>query len=287
MYFNMPYLQLMFLSLLVLLSSGCSRGMDEPEIEIIRGETTDVSSMTEEQWIRFKNNSINDILDRYEEESDSKAVVEIEDLSPTDNADNAEYITSPLFAHRNKTAKEIAPKKLVKSEDNSLEKVERFSQKTIKPQVRTSTRKNWLPPSTVERNEETIVSPVLNKPQKKTLIAWPVKGSIVSPYGAGPKGTNNGINIETQPGTLVRSAADGKVFHVGSIKKIGKVIVIQHTGKTVTVYSNIKNVKVEKGIKVKKGTPIASVLDNIRNRGELHFEVRKEGQSVDPTTLLP
>lgn len=264
---NFPYVQLMLLSLLLLLSSGCSRGDEELEVEIVHSSLPDVYQMSDIEWSNFKDKAIlgSESFDVSPPTEGEKMPVVVEELTPPARS-------SRLFSHH----KSITPSEVKEVKNEAEEKVERFSQKTIKPKVHTATnKKHRLPPNALNATKE-------------VSFVWPLKGEVVVPFGAPTNGsTNNGINIEGKSGGIVKSVESGKVLHVGSIKQIGKIILIEHPQKIISVYSHIKNVKVKKGEIVKKGAIIANVLDNIRNKGELHFELRKNGVGQDPSELLP
>lgn len=122
----------------------------------------------------------------------------------------------------------------------------------------------------------------------KGKIVWPVKGKIVSNFGThkdpkyGTKVRNNGIDILSEPGALIRSAAAGVVVYSGPFMNYQNVVIIDHSG-FMTVYAFLDQVMVKPDQIVKVGEPVGrlSVGQPI-----FHFEVRKQGKAVDPLSYL-
>ena len=125
---------------------------------------------------------------------------------------------------------------------------------------------------------------------RKNKFAWPVKGTVISRYGAIGKGrSNDGINIKAPLGTTVKAADAGKVAYVGNeLKGFGNLILIQHDDGWITAYAHNNSFLVRKGQRVQKGTPIAKVGSTGGvNTPQLHFEVRSGKKPLNPLAYLP
>lgn len=122
--------------------------------------------------------------------------------------------------------------------------------------------------------------------QKSPLaFRWPAHGDIIRPF---KKGKNDGINISAPEGSPVFAAEEGTVAYVGDkLPGFGNLIMIKHRNGWMTAYAHTKDVVVKREMKVKKGQEIAKVgqTGNV-NAPQLHFEVRKRTQAVDPKPLL-
>ena len=122
------------------------------------------------------------------------------------------------------------------------------------------------------------------------VFAWPVRGHIIEGYGAGPDGTHNdGINIAAPRGTPVDSAGAGVVAYAGDeLRGYGNLILIKHPGGWISAYAHCQAILVKPGQKVGKGEVIARVgsTGNVTTP-QLHFELRRGDQPVDPRGLLP
>ena len=157
-----------------------------------------------------------------------------------------------------------------------------FSSKTAVSATKTTTVK-----STAASSSSTQPKPTA---YRKNKFAWPVKGTIISRYGAIGKGrSNDGINIKAPLGTIVKAADAGKVAYAGNeLKGFGNLILIQHNDGWITAYAHNSSFLVKKGQWVQKGTPIAKVGSTGGvNTPQLHFEVRSGKKPLNPLAYLP
>jgi len=126
-------------------------------------------------------------------------------------------------------------------------------------------------------------------PQSGKGFMWPVKGPILSSFGPKVKGYHNdGINIAANGGSYVRAAQSGVVVHSGNkIKGFGQLILLRHSNGWITAYAHNSSILVAKGQTVKRGQAIARVGQSggVR-RPQLHFEMRKGTQAVNPVKYL-
>jgi murein DD-endopeptidase MepM/ murein hydrolase activator NlpD len=120
-------------------------------------------------------------------------------------------------------------------------------------------------------------------------MRWPVKGKIISEYGAKPNGLKNeGINIAVPEGTGVRAAESGVVAYAGNeLKGYGNLVLIRHEGGWVTAYAHASELFVKRGDTVKRGDVIAKAgQTGSVSSPQLHFEVRKGATAMDPMKFL-
>lgn len=118
---------------------------------------------------------------------------------------------------------------------------------------------------------------------------WPVKGKVLSAYGRKKNGFHNdGINIKVKPGTPVKAAENGVVSYVGNeMRSFGNLILISHSDGYVTTYGHNAEILVRKGDLVRRGDIIARAgATGDVAIAQLHFEIRKEGNAVNPKRLL-
>jgi murein DD-endopeptidase MepM/ murein hydrolase activator NlpD len=121
-------------------------------------------------------------------------------------------------------------------------------------------------------------------------MAWPVRGKIISAYGPKSDGQkNDGIDIAADKGTPVKAADAGTVIYAGSeAPRMGNLLLLSHTGGYVTAYAHNEALLVKKGDRVTRGQTIARVgTSGGVPQPRLHFEVRKDNRTIDPTTVLP
>ena len=123
----------------------------------------------------------------------------------------------------------------------------------------------------------------------KGRFGWPVQGKVIGKFGGGKDGLkNDGINIAAPIGAPVNAAADGVVAYAGNqLRGFGNMILIRHADGYVTAYAHNQSLLVEKGAKVKRGQTIARVgSTGSVDSPQLHFEIRKGTEPLDPLTLL-
>jgi murein DD-endopeptidase MepM/ murein hydrolase activator NlpD len=123
-----------------------------------------------------------------------------------------------------------------------------------------------------------------------TDFRWPVRGRVISGFGAKPNGqTNDGVNISVPEGTEIKAAEGGVVAYAGNeLKGFGNLVLIRHAGEWVTAYAHASEIMVKRGDVVRRGQTIArSGKSGSVTTPQLHFEVRRGASPVDPMDHLP
>ncbi len=127
------------------------------------------------------------------------------------------------------------------------------------------------------------------------VLGWPSPGyyKITSPYGyrnhpiLKKKKLHTGIDIAVPSGTSVVAANSGTVIYSGYNGGYGNTVIIDHGGKISTLYAHNSKLLVKVGDKVEKGKAITkSGSTGLSTGPHLHFEVRENGQHVDPMKYL-
>lgn len=125
--------------------------------------------------------------------------------------------------------------------------------------------------------------------RSSSKFSWPVRGKILSNYGAKSNGLfNDGINISATRGTAVKAAENGVVAYAGNeVKGMGNLIIIQHDGGWMTVYAHMDSMVVRRGVRVNVGQKIGTVGKTGKvDTPQLHFEIRKGTKAYDPSAYL-
>jgi len=119
-------------------------------------------------------------------------------------------------------------------------------------------------------------------------LLWPLRGAITGPFGRrGRNGQHTGIDIDGRRGDAILAAASGVVVGAGTDGPYGRRVEIDHGDGVVTLYAHADRLLVHAGERVDAGQRIAEVGRSGNARGtHLHFEVRRDGRSVDPMPLL-
>lgn len=129
--------------------------------------------------------------------------------------------------------------------------------------------------------------------QNKNKLEWPVStGFVSSKFGKHPhpviKGImedNPGIDIQTSQNASVRPVLEGKVVRVAIVPGMNNVVLVQH-GKYYTLYARLKDVKVKTGQMVNKNEILGTVYSDKDGVSEVHFQVWKEFQKLNPESWL-
>lgn len=119
---------------------------------------------------------------------------------------------------------------------------------------------------------------------------WPVDGRVLSSFGAKASALHNdGMNIAAPMGAPVRAADNGVVAYAGNqIRGFGNMLLIKHAGGLITAYAHADKLLVVRGDVVTRGQVIARVgKTGDIDVPQLHFEVRRGSQAVDPLKFLP
>lgn len=134
--------------------------------------------------------------------------------------------------------------------------------------------------------------PVEPEPDESMLkrgegLSWPSRGTLTSRFGWRYRRHHDGIDVAAPWGTPIQAARDGTVVFVGWHGGYGKVVFVSHGDGVVTVYGHASKLLVKIGDQVKQGQVIANVgCTGVCTGSHLHFEVRIDGQAVDPLKFL-
>ncbi|HEX5983427.1 MAG TPA: peptidoglycan DD-metalloendopeptidase family protein [Solirubrobacterales bacterium] len=119
---------------------------------------------------------------------------------------------------------------------------------------------------------------------------WPVEGTFTSPFGERWGSMHEGIDIAAPEGTPIRAAADGTVILMQSEYEsggYGNYTCIDHGGGLSTCYAHQSGFATSSGASVSQGDLIGYVGNTGHSFGaHLHFEVRINGEAVDPMGYL-
>ena len=179
------------------------------------------------------------------------------------------------------TAKPTTPAKATNTKTASTQKA------PAKPAAKTTTK-------SATNNKEKISSDPSQKlpsitARSSSKFSWPVRGKILSGYGAKPNGlVNDGINISASKGTAVLAAENGVVAYAGNeVRGMGNLIILQHADGFMTVYAHMDSMAVRRGARVTVGQKIGTVGQTGKvDKPQLHFEIRKGTKAYNPSQYL-
>ncbi|WP_199099451.1 peptidoglycan DD-metalloendopeptidase family protein [Dyella sp. ASV21] len=115
---------------------------------------------------------------------------------------------------------------------------------------------------------------------------WPADGSLIKRFQAGD--AIPGIEIAGKSGDPVRAAADGVVVYSGNgLVGYGELVIVKHNDSYLSAYGHNSKRLVKEGQRVSAGQQIAEMGATGATRDELQFQIRKDGNPVDPLGYLP
>jgi lipoprotein NlpD len=114
---------------------------------------------------------------------------------------------------------------------------------------------------------------------------WPTDGKLTSSFNQTTD--KKGIEILGLEGQEIRSVAKGKVIYVGEdLAGYGKLIIIKHDNNILSVYGHQQATLVSEGQTVQAGQSIGTMGSTGADEVKLLFEIRKDGESIDPINFL-
>lgn len=115
---------------------------------------------------------------------------------------------------------------------------------------------------------------------------WPTKGRLARSFD--PSDTRKGIGLAGTVGQDVLAAAAGQVVYSGTaLIGYGELIIIKHSDKLLSAYGHNRRRLVGEGDRVQRGQKIAEMGRDDRREEMLHFEIRRDGEPVNPLDYLP
>jgi len=120
-------------------------------------------------------------------------------------------------------------------------------------------------------------------------LDWPVAGTVVRRFGrsAGRSAaSSNGIEIGTAEDATAVAVHDGTVAFAGAFGGFGNLVILDHGSQTFSLYGDLLDIAVKKGVRLERGHAVGSVGVTDAGTTGLYFELRVDGQPVDPLQWL-
>lgn len=115
---------------------------------------------------------------------------------------------------------------------------------------------------------------------------WPADGALLKKFSSSD--AIPGIEVGGKGGDPVRAAADGVVVYSGNgLVGYGELVIIKHSDSFLSAYGHNRKRLVKEGEKVKAGQSVAEMGSTGATRDELQFQIRRDGNPVDPLQYLP
>jgi septal ring factor EnvC (AmiA/AmiB activator) len=120
-------------------------------------------------------------------------------------------------------------------------------------------------------------------------LEWPAAGAVRRPFNrtAGARGaTANGIEIAATEGGAVQAVHEGIVAFADTFAGFGTLVILDHGSRSFSLYGNLLDVAVAKGDRIEAGRTVGRVGLSPTGAAGLYFEMRVDGQPVDPLQWL-
>ena len=120
-------------------------------------------------------------------------------------------------------------------------------------------------------------------------FGWPLSGNLLAGFGGRmPDGrASSGLLIAAGLGTPVRAVADGNVVFAEWMTGYGLIVILDHGSGYLSLYAHNESLLKDVGATVKRGDAVARVGNSGGlEQPALYFELRRNGQPVDPGSWL-
>ena len=118
-------------------------------------------------------------------------------------------------------------------------------------------------------------------------LPWPVEGAVQRRFGNGARGaSSNGIDVAAPEGVPVRAVHDGTVAYADVFAGFGRLVIVDHGGQAFSLYGQLLDTDVKPGTRLTRGQPLGTVGTMPGGTSGLYFELRVDGQPVDPLQWL-
>jgi septal ring factor EnvC (AmiA/AmiB activator) len=115
-------------------------------------------------------------------------------------------------------------------------------------------------------------------------LPWPVNGQVRRRFSRGS--ASNGIEIASQEGADALAVHGGVVAFAGTFAGFGNLVILDHGSRTFSLYGDLLEITVKKGARIERGHQVGSVGPTPAGPYGLYFELRVDGQPVDPLQWL-
>lgn len=158
------------------------------------------------------------------------------------------------------------------------------------PETKPESKKEKEPEINAEGMNEEEVTLASSFAANRGRLPWPVPGFISDGFGTkevlkNVYQENQGVDIQTNAGSSVKTVYDGVVMDVTNMGVMRNVVFVQH-GDFYTVYAKLKNVNVRPGQKLKARDTIGVVATDADGVSEVNFQIWKNTSKLNPESWL-
>ena len=114
-------------------------------------------------------------------------------------------------------------------------------------------------------------------------LPWPVQGDIAATFHEDAGVHRNGLLIQARAGTPVRAVHAGRVVFADWMRGFGNLLIVDHGDQVMTLHAHLQHFSTAVGAAVSRGDTLGAVGDSGgQSRAGLYFEVRRNGDPIDP-----
>jgi lipoprotein NlpD len=120
-----------------------------------------------------------------------------------------------------------------------------------------------------------------------SVWTWPLEIKPYAEFGRGNKGLDYRLGDDLRRNMAVRSTNAGEVVYAGTgIGGFERLVIVKHNASLLSAYSFDGSLRVAEKQTIKAGSELADIKNRGRSKQSLHFELRKDGQPINPRQFL-
>ena len=159
--------------------------------------------------------------------------------------------------------------------------------------------KNEIKEETNEETPQITVTPTETETEEKYFVSPLKNGAVAKPWSndtlqysltLGDMRIHLGTDIVPTDETAVCSVFSGVVLGVDQSTELGNVVSVDHADGIVVRYCGLKDISVKVGDSITAGQKLGEVgivTNECADEEHLHIEVLKDGEQINPATILP
>ncbi|MEI8394871.1 MAG: peptidoglycan DD-metalloendopeptidase family protein [Rhodospirillaceae bacterium] len=126
-------------------------------------------------------------------------------------------------------------------------------------------------------------------PARSGAMRLPAAGPVTLTYGDVDRfgTTSRGIHIAARTGTPVVAPTEGTIKFAGRFRNYGQILIVEHANGYHSLIAGLGRIDTAVGRPVAAGEPIGVVADPVDGIPDLYFELRRNGQPINPRRSIP
>lgn len=225
--------------------------------------------------------------------SDSQEIGEKENKD-----DNFEAVSIDVGKSVNEAANELneSTENSTKTETKNENKIVNSSSNTTK----NTKEKEENSKNNTSQSQNTTSNTDMETKKEEIKFSAPIKGEILREFASDSLVysntldewiTHNGVDIKADKTSVVKASCKGKVVSIKNDPRYGLTVIVSHEGGYQTLYANLLTAEyVVEGEELEDGQTIGTVGNSaafeIGDEYHLHFEVSKDGEYLNPCSLM-